>query len=153
MSRCSLASKPTSRGLISSRTASTACCDALAEVAALVAVTALGRLEGAGRGSRRNRGPGERAVVEPHLDLDGGVAARVQDLAGANLLNGGHSSLLGGSCSSAVRMRRRDGSVPRAVRPERSPWLLPPGRATRHTSAGVRRQMHRARRDSVAQSS
>ena len=71
-------------------TASTACSHALAEVAALVAVAPLGGLEGPGRRAGRHGRPGEGAVVEPQLDLDGGVAARVQDLAGANLLNGGH---------------------------------------------------------------
>ena len=64
--------------------------DALAQVAALVAVATLGRLEGAGRGARRDGRAGERAVVETDLDLDRRVAARVQDLAGANLLNAGH---------------------------------------------------------------
>ena len=64
--------------------------DALAEVATLVAVASLGRLEGPGGGARRDGGTGERAVVETDLDLDRRVATRVQDLAGANLLNAGH---------------------------------------------------------------
>jgi hypothetical protein len=64
--------------------------DTLAEVAALVAVATLGRLEGAGGGAGGHSSPGEGPVVEPQLDLDGGVASRVQDLARADLLNGGH---------------------------------------------------------------
>src|SRR5690606_31014930 len=68
--------------------------DTLAEVAALVAVTALDGLEGSGRRSRRDGRPGEGVVVEQDLDLDGRVAARVENLAGVKGLNGGHSSLL-----------------------------------------------------------
>ena len=82
---------------------------ALAEVAALVAVASLGGLEGAGRGAGRHGRPRERAVVETDLDLDGGVAARVQDLAGANLLNGGH-------CCSCGRSNRSGAYVPSVAR-------------------------------------
>ena len=68
---------------------------ALAEVAVLVAVTALDGLEGPGRGAAGDRRTRERAVVEGDLDLDGGVAARVEDLAGAYGIDGGHAGLLG----------------------------------------------------------
>src|SRR5699024_1708262 len=72
--------------------------DALAEVALLVAVTALDRLEGPGGRPARHRRAGDRAVVERDLDLDGRVAARIEDLARAYCLNAGHYRLLGG-CS------------------------------------------------------
>ena len=64
--------------------------DTLAAVAAGVAVATLGRLERAGGGTRGHARAGDRAVVQGHLDLDGGVAARVQDLAGADGLDAGH---------------------------------------------------------------
>src|SRR5690242_11490601 len=120
--------------------------DALAEVAALVAVPALGRLEGARGGAGRDGRTGERAVVEADLDLDGGVAARVQDLAGANLLNAGHLAL---QCSlarasAAVRADASTGThglahpiaVERAhdasrYRPQPSRWVLHGPPATR----------------------
>src|SRR5690606_12290825 len=63
---------------------------ALAEVAAGVAVTALHRLERTGRRARGHGGTREGVVVELNLDLDGGVAARVKDLAGAYGLDAGH---------------------------------------------------------------
>ncbi len=47
--------------------------DALAAVA-LVAVPQLDGLEGTGRRTARHRRPGEGAVVEDDLDLDGGIA-------------------------------------------------------------------------------
>ena len=64
---------------------------ALAEVA-IAAVAQLDRLELAGRRAARHGGAAERAVVEQHLDLDGGVAARVEDLAGADCFDGCHVS-------------------------------------------------------------
>jgi hypothetical protein len=51
--------------------------DALAAVAALVAVAQLDRLVGAGRGARRHGGAAHRAVFEHDVDLDGRVAAAV----------------------------------------------------------------------------
>ena len=65
--------------------------DALAEVA-VPAVAQLDRLEGAGGGAAGHHRPGERSVVEEDLDLDGGVAARVEDLAGADGFDGCHVS-------------------------------------------------------------
>jgi hypothetical protein len=49
--------------------------DALTCVPVGVPVAQLECLEGARRGARRHRGPGDRAVVETDLDLDGRVAA------------------------------------------------------------------------------
>ena len=54
--------------------------DALAAVA-IVAVTEFDRFVLAGRGAGGDRGAPERSGVEHDLDLDGGVAARVEDLA------------------------------------------------------------------------
>ena len=56
---------------------------ALAEVA-LAAVAQLHRLEGAGRGAAGHGRPAERSVVQQHLHLDGGVAARIEDFAGTD---------------------------------------------------------------------
>ena len=54
---------------------------ALAAVALAVVVAQLDRLALARRRARGHRGPAQRAGLEPHLDLDGGIAARVEDLA------------------------------------------------------------------------
>ena len=67
--------------------------DPLAAVA-LAAVAQLDRLEGAGGGTRGHRRAADGAVVEGDLDLDGGVAARVEDLARADCLDGRHDVLL-----------------------------------------------------------
>ena len=67
---------------------------ALADVA-LAAVAQLDGLEGAGGGTAGDGGATERAVLEEDLDLDGGVAARVEDLAGADSCDGCHGLLLG----------------------------------------------------------
>src|SRR5665811_783121 len=91
--------------------------DALAAVP-VAAVTQLHRLEGAGGGAAGHGRAGQRAVVEGDLDLYGGVAAGVEDLPGANSLDGRHESLLsGGRCerdgrslpagADAVRLPRR----------------------------------------------
>ena len=66
--------------------------DAFAEVARLVAVAELDRLVDAGAGPRGDGRPAERAVGQDHIDLDGRVAAAVQDLAPADL--GDRSRLL-----------------------------------------------------------
>ena len=57
---------------------------ALAEVARLVAVAQLDGLVGAGAGARGDGGAAEGAVGQDHIDLDGGVAAAVEDLAGVD---------------------------------------------------------------------
>ena len=56
----------------------------------LAAVAQLDRLERAGGRATGHRGARERAVVESDLDLHGGVAARVEDLAGADSCDGSH---------------------------------------------------------------
>ena len=69
--------------------------DGLLHALAEVAVAAVAQLDGLelprGRAARHGRAA-ERAVVEQHLDLDGGVAARVEDLAGADSFDGCHVS-------------------------------------------------------------
>ena len=63
---------------------------ALAEVAALVAVAQLHRLALARRGARRHGGAAHGAALEDHLDLDGGVAAAVEDLPREDRINRCH---------------------------------------------------------------
>ena len=60
---------------------------ALAAVAGLVAVAQLDRLVGAGRRAGRHGRPPDRAVAEDDVDLDRGVAARIEDLAGIDELD------------------------------------------------------------------
>ncbi len=55
---------------------------ALAAVLGLVAVAQLDRLVGARGGARRHRRAADRTVNEHHVDLDGRVAAGIEDLAG-----------------------------------------------------------------------
>ncbi len=73
---------------------------ALALVARVVAVTPFDRLVGAGGGARGHRGAAQRAVLQRDVDLDRGVAAAVEDLAGVNVDDGAHgaSSLRLGKC-------------------------------------------------------
>ena len=59
----------------------------------LAAVAELDRLVDAGRGARRHGGPAERAGLEPDVDLDGRVPARVEDLAGVDVGDRGHCSV------------------------------------------------------------
>ena len=59
---------------------------ALAAVGGLAAVAQLDGLELPGRSAGRNGRAAERAGLEPHVDLDGRVAARVEDLAGVDVL-------------------------------------------------------------------
>ena len=94
--------------------------DALAEVALLVAVAALDRLEGAGGGAGGHRRAGDGAVVEGHLDLDRRVAARVEDLAGAYCLDGGHRHLHRVNSAEGVRPEATRWR-PRRRRPTRRP--------------------------------
>ena len=70
--------------------------DRLAHAAAAIALAAislLDRLMRSGRGARRDRRSSRRAAVERDLDLDGRVAAAVEDLAGVNVGDSGHRSL------------------------------------------------------------
>ncbi len=68
--------------------------DALAEIAGLVAVAQLQRLVGAGAGAAGHGGPADRAVVQDHLDLDGRIAAAVQNFAGVNAFDAAHGSVV-----------------------------------------------------------
>ena len=58
---------------------------ALAEVALLVAVAQLDGLVRAGGGAGGHGGAAERAVLEHDVDLDGRIAAAVEDLAGVDI--------------------------------------------------------------------
>src|SRR5690606_21014623 len=80
--------------------------NALAEVAALVAVTQLVGLERAGGGTGGDSGTRDGAVLEEHLDLDGRVASGVEDLAGADGLDSRHGELLRGMSVGAGARRR-----------------------------------------------
>ena len=64
--------------------------NALAGVALLVAVAQLNGLELTGRRAGGNRSAGLGAVVEDHLDLNGRVAAGVEDLTGFDEFDGCH---------------------------------------------------------------
>ena len=67
--------------------------DALAAIAVGIAVAQLYSLMGSGRGTRGHGGPAEAAVLKRHIDLDGGIAAAVQDFAGGDINDGCHGSL------------------------------------------------------------
>ncbi len=67
--------------------------DALAAVP-LSAVTTLGGLEGAGRGSGRDGGASHRVVVEQDLHFDRGVATGVEDFAGNDRVDERHGHSL-----------------------------------------------------------
>ena len=58
----------------------------------VASVAQLDRLVLAGRGARRDGGGAERARLEPDLDLDGRVAARVEHLAGVEVDDRAHGS-------------------------------------------------------------
>ena len=64
--------------------------DALAQIAALVAVPLLNRLVGAGGGARGHGGPAHGAIFQHHIDLDRGIAAAVEDFAGGDVDDLGH---------------------------------------------------------------
>src|SRR5262249_55058204 len=63
---------------------------ALAERGGLVAGAQLDRLMRAGRGARRHGGATARSVLQDDVDLDGRVAAAVEDLAADDVNDGGH---------------------------------------------------------------
>ena len=67
---------------------------ALAEIARLVAVAQFDRLMRAGGGARRHRRAADRAVFQHHIDLDGGIAAAIENFAADDVDDGGHGSLL-----------------------------------------------------------
>ena len=64
--------------------------NALAQVAALVAIAQLAGLKGAGRSTRRHHCAAKAAVLEHDLDLDGGIAAAVEHLATVDVQNIAH---------------------------------------------------------------
>ena len=64
---------------------------ALAEVAGLVAIAQLHRLLGAGRCTRGHRGAAEAAIAQRDFRFKGGIAAGIEDLAGENVVDGGHA--------------------------------------------------------------
>ena len=65
--------------------------DPLAEIALLVAVAQLDRFMRTGRGAGGNRGAAQAAVLEHHVDLDGGIAAAVENFAADDVDDGGHA--------------------------------------------------------------
>ena len=67
---------------------------ALAAVAVLVAVAQLQRLVRAGGCAGRHRRAPERAVFQHHFHFHGGVAARIQNLAGLDRFDVRHGYLL-----------------------------------------------------------
>src|SRR5438876_1220204 len=88
---------------------------ALAPVALTVAVAQLHGLALAGGGARRHRGPPPRPRLELDVHLDGGVAARVEDLPGVDVGDGRHVS-----SSSRARSPRGRRAAPTARRTERA---------------------------------
>ena len=66
---------------------------ALAEIARLVAVAQFDRLMRAGGSARRHRRAAQRAVLQHHIDLDGGIAAAIENFAADDVDDGGHGSL------------------------------------------------------------
>ena len=64
--------------------------NALAKVAALIAVTQFNSLECARRCARRNDRAGERTVVEGNLDLNRGVAAGIENLSAVDVEDDAH---------------------------------------------------------------
>ena len=63
---------------------------ALAAVAGLVAVAQFDRLVGSGRRARTAPRPGRRRRTPDGIDLDGRIAAGIEDLAGMDIGNGSH---------------------------------------------------------------
>src|SRR5699024_12813525 len=82
----------------------------LAELALVVAAKLHGLMRTGGR-SGRHGGTAERAVVQKHLHLDGGVASRIEDLPGSDLLDKRHLCSLGEVrgfvCVAGAAMRAR----------------------------------------------
>ena len=69
---------------------------ALAAVAALVAVAQLDRFVGAGGGARGNGGAAEGAGFQGHIDLDGRIAAAVENFARVDVGDHRHGKPRGG---------------------------------------------------------
>ena len=71
---------------------------ALAAVAARVAVAQLDRLVRAGGGARGHRGAADGAILEAHVDLDGGIAPAVENLATHDVNDHRHRQILPRDC-------------------------------------------------------
>src|SRR5262249_20571133 len=83
----------------------------LAEIA-LVAVAQFDRLVRAGRSPGRHRRAAQGRVLEQHVDLDGGIAAAVEDFAADDVDDGGHGYLAGSlRARRACRRSRAAGKV------------------------------------------
>ena len=88
---------------------------ALAEIARLVAVAQFDRLMRAGGGAGGHRGAADRAVLQHHIDLDGGIAAAIENFAADDVDDGGHESLFGdlagsvGAASTAMHEAEKAG--------------------------------------------
>src|SRR5699024_279780 len=92
--------------------------DALAQIAPGVAVATLDGLELTGGGPGRHGRACGGAVVECHLDLDGRVAARVEDLAGEDCVDTGHKcSCRGRSVDASSLSGARGPAVERPATP------------------------------------
>jgi len=87
--------------------------DALAAIAALVAVALLHRLVGAGRGARRDRRAAERAVLQHHVHFHRGIAAAVEDFAADDVDDFGHGRSLGRTDSDKEKGARALAHTPR----------------------------------------
>jgi hypothetical protein len=78
--------------------------DALAAVAFLVAVAQLDGLAAAGGRARWDCSTAETAVAKPDVHLDGGIAARIENLSGMDGCDGAHGmgSFRGGGTIASV---------------------------------------------------
>ena len=92
---------------------------ALAEIALLVAVAQLDRLVRPGRGAGRHGGAAARAVLQHDVDLDGRIAAAVEDFAADDVDDGGHGMVLPGVSAGVSTGRERPLSCPRRLAPMR----------------------------------
>ena len=77
--------------------------DALAEIA-LAAVAQFDGLVGTGGSARRHGSAAHRAVLEHDIDLDGRVAAAIQNFAADNIDDGGHGAE--NPCMRSIEMPR-----------------------------------------------
>ena len=72
-------------------------------VESIAAIAQLDRFEGAGGGARGHDRSTDGARIEADLHLDGGIAARVEDLTTVDVLNGAHD----GTTSQCAKWRNR----------------------------------------------
>ncbi len=75
--------------------------DGLLHTLAAVAFAAVTQFDGlmlTGGGTGGHGSPGQGAVVEGDLDLDGGVSARIEDLASSDLFDDGHENDTPSAC-------------------------------------------------------